>query len=408
MIFNKYCLKDITDKIGDGIHGTPEYDETGDYYFVNGNNLIDGDIVFKNDTKRINKEQYLKNKRDLNRNTLLVSINGTLGNVAKYNNEKIILGKSVCYINIKNNYNVDYVYFVFKSSTFKRYLQYGANGTTIKNVPLSAIRNYEISIPSKRNQDKIVKILKNIEDKIKLNNKINNNLHEYAQELFKEWFIKFNYPTSNKKKKNSELGLIPDDWKVGYFGDNILSKIIKSGVTKFNDEKKYVATADVSNSSINSFTMVKYEDKPSRANMTPIANSIWFAKMEGSKKNILVTNYTRELLNNYIFSTGFMGIECINNSINYLWELINSDSFVLEKDALSTGTLMAGISNSTITNYKYLIPTDEVLNKFNKIINVINNKIYNNQIQNKRLKQLRDTLLPKLMDGEIDLDNIEI
>ena len=239
-------------------------------------------------------------------------------------------------------------------------------------------------------------------------NKQNNNLHEYAQGLFKEWFTKFNYPTSNKKKKNSELGLIPKDWKVGYFGDNILSKIIKSGVTKFDDEKKYVATADVSNSSINNFTMVKYDDKPSRATMTPIANSIWFAKMEGSKKNILVTNYTRELLNNYIFSTGFMGIECINNSINYLWELINSDSFILEKDALSTGTLMAGISNSTITNYKYLIPTDEVLNKFNKIINVINKKIYNNQIQNKKLEQLRDTLLPKLMNGEIDLDNIEI
>ena len=176
MIFNKYRLEDITDKIGDGIHGTPEYDDNGDYYFVNGNNLIDGDVVFKNDTKRINEEQYLKNKRDLNKNTLLVSINGTLGNVAKYNNEKIILGKSACYINVKDDYNVDYVYFVFESPEFKKYLQYGANGTTIKNVPLSAIRNYEILIPSKENQDKIIKILKSIEDKIKLNNKINNNL----------------------------------------------------------------------------------------------------------------------------------------------------------------------------------------------------------------------------------------
>ena len=57
MIFNKYRLEDITDKIGDGIHGTPEYDDNGDYYFVNGNNLTDGDIVFKKDTKRINEEQ---------------------------------------------------------------------------------------------------------------------------------------------------------------------------------------------------------------------------------------------------------------------------------------------------------------------------------------------------------------
>ena len=309
---------------------------------------------------------------------------------------------------ISKDVNPKFLYYRLMSDDFFDYVILTSKGTKMPRGDKDAIMNFELILPNIRIQNKIVEILETIDKNIKLNNQINNNLHEYAQELFKEWFIKFNYPASNKKKKNSELGLIPDDWKVGYFGDNILSKIIKSGVKKFNDEKKYVATADVSNSSINRFTMVKYDDKPSRANMTPIENSIWFAKMEGSKKNILVTNYTRELLNNYIFSTGFMGIECINNSINYLWELINSDSFVLEKDALSTGTLMAGISNSTITNYKYLIPTDEVINKFNKIINVINNKIYNNQIQNKRLEQLRDTLLPKLMNGEIDLDNIEI
>ena len=118
MLFNKFRLEDITEKIGDGIHGTPEYDENGEFYFVNGNNLVDGDIVFKNDTKKINKEQYVKNKRDLNNNTLLVSINGTLGNVAKYKNEKIILGKSACYINVKYEFNVDYVYFVFVSPAF--------------------------------------------------------------------------------------------------------------------------------------------------------------------------------------------------------------------------------------------------------------------------------------------------
>jgi type I restriction enzyme S subunit len=130
--------------------------------------------------------------------------------------------------------------------------------------------------------------------------------------------------------------------------------------------------------------------------------------MQGSKKNILLTNYAEDMLSEYIFSTGFMGIECLNNSINYLWEVINSEDFQSRKDALSTGTLMAGISNSTIINYKYLIPTEKVLNKFNDIMTIINNKIYNNQIQNETLTQLRDTLLPKLMNGEIDLENIEI
>ena len=338
---------------------------------------------------------------------IMTLVGGGIGNVSLAIDDKSVIVQNT--IGFKTKAEIlDSVYlyywFLYKHDELIQFNR----GSGQPSIRKTDIENMNIELKNINYQRKVSKILSKIDEKIALNNEINNNLHEYAQKLFKEWFIKFNYPTSNKKKKNSELGLIPDDWKVGYFGDNILSKIIKSGVTKFNDEKKYVATADVSNSSINSFTMVKYDDKPSRANMTPIANSIWFAKMEGSKKNILVTNYTRELLNNYIFSTGFMGIECINNSINYLWELINSDSFVLEKDALSTGTLMAGISNSTITNYKYLIPTDEVLNKFNKIINVINNKIYNNQIQNKRLEQLRDTLLPKLMDGEIDLDNIEI
>src|SRR5690606_26661145 len=101
----KYLVK-LCFKISDGIHSTPNYDESGDYHFVNGNNLVDGTIIINESTKRVSKEEFLKHKRELGNNTILLSINGTIGNLSEYNNEKVVLGKSACYINI-NEEKVD-------------------------------------------------------------------------------------------------------------------------------------------------------------------------------------------------------------------------------------------------------------------------------------------------------------
>ena len=176
MEYKIFKLSEISDKIGDGLHGTPSYDENGDYYFINGNNLNNGKIEIKNDTKKVNKNEYEKYKKELNNNTLLLSINGTLGNIAKYNGEKIILGKSACYINVKQQFNVDFIKYIFNSKEFQRYLTVGANGTTIKNVPLSAIRNCEIKIPNIENQNKIANILGKLDNKILINNQTNDNV----------------------------------------------------------------------------------------------------------------------------------------------------------------------------------------------------------------------------------------
>ena len=82
-----YLLSDISSMIGDGLHGTPKYDGNGDYYFINGNNLMNGSIVFKEDTKTVTEEEFLKYRKDLNDNSILISINGTIGNLSFYRNE---------------------------------------------------------------------------------------------------------------------------------------------------------------------------------------------------------------------------------------------------------------------------------------------------------------------------------
>lgn len=149
-------LDNIITILGDGLHGTPEYDESGEYFFVNGNNLKDGQIILKQDTKRVSKNEYNKYKKNLNCNTMFISINGTIGNIGFYNNEKIILGKSACYFNLLDYVNKKYLYYFFKSKWALDYMINNATGTTIKNVSLDVMRNIRIPFAPLEEQQRIV------------------------------------------------------------------------------------------------------------------------------------------------------------------------------------------------------------------------------------------------------------
>ncbi len=149
-------LGEITTILGDGIHGTPEYDVTGEYYFVNGNNLSNGKIIIKSDTKKVNQTEFEKYKKPLNENTVFVSINGTLGNLAFYSNEKIILGKSACYFNLVFKEMKYYIYYLLKTKYFIDYAEAEATKTTIRNVSLGAMRNLLIPLPPLAEQKRIV------------------------------------------------------------------------------------------------------------------------------------------------------------------------------------------------------------------------------------------------------------
>ena len=141
-------LKEITTVLGDGLHGTPKYKDDGEYHFINGNNLNDGVIEFKKNTKRVTIYEYNKHKKNLTNRTILVSINGTLGKVAFYNGEKIILGKSACYFNLKEDVDKNFVKHIFSSPYFLGYAHNEATGATIKNVSLKSMREFKLPIPS--------------------------------------------------------------------------------------------------------------------------------------------------------------------------------------------------------------------------------------------------------------------
>ena len=148
-------LDELTTSIGDGLHGTPKFDDNGEYYFVNGNNL-DGIISIKTETKRTTIDEYTKQGLKFNSQTIFVSINGTLGNIAFYNNEPIVLGKSACYINLLDGISKEYIATILRCQYFLNYCRDSATGSTIKNVPLAAMRSLFIPIPSYQEQLRIV------------------------------------------------------------------------------------------------------------------------------------------------------------------------------------------------------------------------------------------------------------
>ena len=104
-------LKELCTRIGDGLHGTPKYSESSDIPFINGNNLKNGQILVTNNTNYVTEEEFERNFIKLDYNSLLLSINGTLGNMAFYNDEVVMLGKSAAYLNFKTDINTFYYYY---------------------------------------------------------------------------------------------------------------------------------------------------------------------------------------------------------------------------------------------------------------------------------------------------------
>lgn len=140
--------------------------------------------------------------------------------------------------------------------------------------------------------------------------------------------------------------------KLTLFGNYDFVTIIPSGINKFENDKIYIDTASVSEDNINSRDyVINYENRPSRANMQPVVNSTWIAKLKDSPKFILINDYSQEILNEFVLSTGFLGVLSPNRFVNnYIFALVSSNSFQERKNQISIGATMQGINNDSFKN----------------------------------------------------------
>lgn len=395
MEYKKVKLNDIVSILGDGIHGTPKYSENGEYYFINGNNLSEGKIIIKQDTKRVSLEEYEKYKKELNNRTLLVSINGTLGNVAVYNNEKCILGKSACYFNVRENVNKQFIKYILYSNEFQKYIQEYATGTTIKNMSLKAMREYEFKLPEIDIQNKIANILSNIDKKIELNNKINDNLFEVLKQYITEhYYINNDIQNSTINK----IGKIQGGY--AFKSKDLLDEVTNNKIFKIKNISS--SGVDIDNTQCVYDEVADKVDKKFLLTRGDVIIAMTGAELGktgylfGKENSYFLNQRVGVVRGNDIFSSLYLNCVFL---LEKMQNTLNSKGY---------GSAQPNISTSDIENIEIPIPDEIELKKFYEIANPIYNKMILNSEQNQYLTKLRDALLPKLMNGEIDLDNIEI
>ncbi len=375
--WEEVLLTDVATKIGDGLHGTPKYDIGGDYYFINGNNLVSGKVVIKEDTKRVNKSEYLKHSKPINERTLLLGINGTIGNVAYYKNEKCMLGKSACYINVNDETDLQFIYYTLVNKDFQNYIEGIATGTTILNVPLKGIREYTVKLPSLPEQRAIASILSSLDDKIDLLHRQNATLEKMAETLFRQWFV--------EEAK--------EEWEEGNLGEVIeIYDKLRIPLSKMERDKKkdgplypYYGAAQIMDY-INEYIfdgeyILLGEDGTVRTDEG-------YPVLQYATGKFWVNNHTHVIKAKHPYNNFFI--------LNYLKKK-NIDEIV-------TGAVQPKINQANLKSIDFPKYPENLVIEFNTVTNPVFNKIKHNITQIRTLTALRDVLLPKLMSGEVRVD----
>lgn len=267
--WGNYTLEQLTVKIGDGLHGTPQYVENSDVYFINGNNLIDGKIVINENSKKVSVETLNKNNKGLDENSILISINGTIGSISRYNNEKIMLGKSVGYLNFKQS--KDFYFQILQSNKIQDYFISELTGSTIKNLSLKTLRETIIYQPSLEEQTKIANFLSSVDEKLNLLKEKKTLLEDYKKGIMQKIF-------NQEIRFKDDNGNDYVDWEQKTFGE---MSTIRRGAsprpitdTKWFDENSTIGWVRISDVSKSNKYLLKTEQ---------------YLSQEGVNKSRLVT-----------------------------------------------------------------------------------------------------------------------
>lgn len=211
-------LGEVCSDIGDGLHSAPVYEENGEYYFINGNNLVNGKIIINlTETKKVSKETFEKYDKCLDDSTVLLSINGTIGNLAYYAGEKVMLGKSAAYLKVKN-IDKTFLYTSLQTSIIMDNFMLSLTGTTIKNLGLEAIKNTRILIPNNKEQVQIGAYFTNLDNLITLHQRKCDEVKE-----LKKYMLQKMFPQKDKKIPEIRFAGFTDDWEQRKLGEILTS-----------------------------------------------------------------------------------------------------------------------------------------------------------------------------------------
>lgn len=308
----------------------------------------------------------------------------------------------------------DYIYYVLTQKEVTEHLQAIAEQSVsaYPSIKPSDIENLELLLPDRKTQEKIVAILSSIDKKIKQNNEINNNLDQQAQTLFKSWFVDFE-PFN---------GTMPSDWEI----------VPLEKIADFQNGYAFKSKALLNEPSPDCYQVFKQGHIARSGGFVPDGTKSWYPKslasklekfvlkkgdilmaMTDMKDNVAILGNTAvmPLDNEYIVNqrvghlrtNGYKGV-----TYPFIYLLTNSTDFLVDLRSRANSGVQVNLSSSEIKASQTVLPSEEVNNAFSEITLPMFEIIINNQLENQRLAQLRDTLLPKLMSGELDVSDIDL
>jgi type I restriction enzyme S subunit len=316
-----------------------------------------------------------------------------------------ILNTSTIRFNNKINSDLidqDYLYYFLKSSYFQEQLLSYSSGSAQPNVGPTHIALMDIFYPNIDSQKKISRILKHLDSKIENNLSTNQTLEEIARTLFKEWFVNFNYPNADGNLKHSEFGEIPESWSIGTLGD--IYKTTSGGTPSRSKAEYYengtigwIKSKELNNSFIIDTEEKITEDalKNSSAKLLP-KHSVLIAMYGTTVGEIGVT--TKEFTCNQAICS-FLPNENFPFSFIYNF-LLHSKQDIIGR---AVGSAQQNISQQVLLQLKLVIPPTELVQEYHRIVFPLFQKIHDNIEENESLRDLRDSLLPRLMSGAIDV-----
>ena len=294
--------------------------------------------------------------------------------------------------------NDKWLYYLLSQDSFFDFVMSGAKGTKMPRGDKSQIMKFSVALPPLDEQRKIAGILSALDDKIELNNKINRNLETQEQAIFKSWFVDFE-PFKNGKFIDSELGKIPEYWQVVKF-----SEFLKPRIEKINNST--ITEYSVTNNGI-----FKRDEKfKKRLSGAKTFNKIiYYADMVfGMSREILNWGLMRDQIGSVssaytVFSvnTELVDLSYLEFFMRYHHEYFKSIIRLASREG-------QGIDKAVLFNKCVIIPDTNAIARFLEILNSISNSRLAINEESRRLVQLRDALLPKLMSGEIDVANVAV
>lgn len=352
------------------------------YRVFSAKNIKTGNIVQTDSIRYVDENLYRKWMKDeIERGDIIITSEAPFGEVYYWDSdEKIVLGQRLFGLKINEICYPKYLYYYMTTAQFQSELKNRATGTTVIGLRQPELLKCTVNLPPLEEQRRIAGILGSLDDKIELNRRINANLEAQAQALFRSWFVDFE-PFRDGPFVDSELGKIPQGWKVGTFQDiiNITSgKRPPLKVDKCTSEA-YIPVYGASSIQAYTTSFLRNEDLLliGRVGTLGIVQK--------------VTGLSWPSDNTLIITSPFY---------EYSYQILKTIDF----NKLNRGSTQPLITQTDIKNQIILLPSNEVLYRYEKIsANMFSlNKKNNSEI--KTLSALRDTLLPKLMAGEINVE----